>query len=311
MTDPHSGQQVLRAELGTCLVTGGAGFIGSHLAAALQQAGASVRLLDDLSAGSLDRVPASLRDSVLVGSLLDDAVLARAVEGVDTVFHLAALTSVPESWDHPAHCEEINGLGTARLLERSLAAGVRRLVYAASSSCYASAATPRAESDALDPVSPYAVSKLAGEGHLLAHARAGRIEGVSLRLFNVYGPGQRADSPYSGVISRFVHQVGSGQTPTVHGDGGQTRDFVHAADVVAAFLCAARASAQGAGQAFNIGTGVHRGVAGTDCRASGASSGSTSGAGTSGRGSPLMCRRYEGTSGVGLGSKAVSSGRIG
>jgi len=241
-------------ELGRCLVTGGAGFIGSHLVEALIGLGNPPRVLDDLSTGVRQQV--APQAEFLFGSLLDDAALAAAVADVATIFHLAAATSVPQSWTDPEATERINALGTVRLLDRAQAAGVRRLIYAASSSCYASQTGPVAETAALAPASPYAVSKLAGEGYARAYAAAGKLEVVSLRLFNVYGPRQRAESAYSGVIARFAHLLSVGGTPIIYGDGEQSRDFVHVQDVVAALLQAARVENLGAGEVFNIGSGT-------------------------------------------------------
>lgn len=240
-------------ELGRCLVTGGAGFIGSHLVDALVGLGCVPRVLDDLSTG--DRQQVAPQAEFLPGSLLDDQTLAASLAGVSTVFHLAAATSVPRSWTEPEATERINALGTLRLLDRAQAAGVRRIVYAASSSCYASQAEPLVEGAPLAPASPYAVSKLAGEWHARAYAAAGKLEVVSLRLFNVYGPRQRADSPYSGVIARFVHLLRDGGTPIIYGDGEQSRDFIHVRDVAAAFIRAAQVANSG-GDVFNIGSGT-------------------------------------------------------
>lgn len=239
---------------GTCLVTGGAGFIGSHLVELLSSLGVAVRVLDDLSSGLIRPFPAGV--VFIRGSILNPDKLRLALTGISTVFHLAALTSVPQSWQRPGSVERVNSLGTLRVLRAAEQAGVRRVVYAASSSCYASQDGPTHESSPLRPLSPYAVSKLAGEAYGLAFASAGRLEFISLRLFNVYGPRQRADSPYAGVIARFVDTLKRGETPVIYGDGSQTRDFVHVSDVAHAFWKAAVVESHESSSVCNIGTGV-------------------------------------------------------
>lgn len=239
---------------GTCLVTGGAGFIGGNLVQLLSKLGVAVRVIDDLSTGVLRTFPA---DTVFIpGSILSPGKLRTALTGVSTVFHLAALTSVPQSWQNPERFDRVNSFGTLRVLQAAEQAGVQRIVYAASSSCYESQDGPIKECSPLGPLSPYAVSKLAGEAYGLAFAAAGRFEFVSLRLFNVYGPRQRADSPYAGVIARFIDALKRGETPVVYGDGAQTRDFVHVSDVAHAFWKAATVESHMPGFVCNIGTGV-------------------------------------------------------
>jgi UDP-glucose 4-epimerase len=239
---------------GTCLVTGGAGFIGSHLVDQLCALGISVRVIDDLSTGSTPAFPAGV--IFIQESILNPVKLRLALSGVSTVFHLAALTSVPSSWQNPGRVDRVNCFGTLSILRAAEQAGVKRIVYAASSSCYASQDGPITEFSPLGPLSPYAVSKMAGEAYGLAFASAGRLEFVSLRLFNVYGPGQRADSPYAGVIARFADVLKRSETPVIYGDGGQTRDFVHVSDVVNAFWKAAAVERPVTGLMINIGTGV-------------------------------------------------------
>lgn len=242
------------------LVTGGAGFIGSHLAEALCRRGVKTVVLDDLSTGSLANLAwRGPGDEIefLHGSLTDAAVVRRAVTGCDRVFHHAALVSVPQSIAQPVESHRRNVLGTLELLTAARDAGVRRFVFASSSAVYGDSEAPRIiESQPARPISPYGLQKLTGEQYArLFHALYG-LETVSLRYFNVFGPRQSADSPYSGVIARFCQALLTGETPVIFGDGRQSRDFVFVANVVAANLAAAEAPAErAAGRVFNIGTG--------------------------------------------------------
>jgi UDP-glucose 4-epimerase len=240
-----------------CLVTGGAGFIGSHLVEALLASGRAVRVLDDLSTGlegNFDHLPG--RPEFVRGSVTDQAAVDAAVAGCDTVFHLAAMASVAKSLEDPVLCHDVCATGTLRVLDAARKAGVKRVVYAASSSAYGPAADPAGltEDTPLHPLSPYAAAKLAGEQYLQAFAASYGLETVRLRFFNIFGPRQRADSPYSGVIAIFAGLLKVGKVPTVHGDGQQRRDFVYVTDCVQAILKAATVPGV-SGQVFNVGTG--------------------------------------------------------
>lgn len=238
------------------LVTGGSGFVGSHLTEGLVANGWRVRIFDarhpedDWFAG-LD--PA--RVDVVTGDLRDAAALEQAAAGVDVVFHQAAIASVQRSIEHPQETVEVNIGGTVNVLEAARKRHVRRVVVASSAAVYGDGPeTPKIETLPVRPLSPYAVSKLAGEQLGAVYGHLHGLETVSLRYFNVYGPRQDPTSPYSGVISRFVDAIGKGDRVTIYGDGEQTRDFVYVGDVVEANMLAA--SAKGAsGTAMNIGSG--------------------------------------------------------
>jgi UDP-glucose 4-epimerase len=240
------------------LVTGGAGFIGSHLAAELVRRGRPVRVLDDFSTGlwsnlsHLDPTP-----ELVEGSLTDPKVVAEAVRGVGVVYHLGALASVARSVENPAATHAACATGTLNLLDAARRSGVRRVVYAASSSAYGGAAGgPAGQSEDLPAVakSPYAAAKLAGELYMQAFAHAYGLETVRLRFFNIFGPRQRADSPYSGVIALFTAAMAAGRRPAVQGDGSQSRDFTHVANAVQALSRAAEAP-EASGNVYNVGTG--------------------------------------------------------
>jgi len=241
-----------------CLVTGGAGFIGSHLTERLVALGHSVRVVDNLSTGSLGNI-AALNGGIefLRGDLCDAAVCREAVVGVEVVFHLAALASVPQSLLDPwaAHAANVNA--TMRLLEAAAAAKVKRVVYSSTSAVYGDTdATPRAEATEPLPRSPYAASKLAGEQYVLAFARAGVIEGVALRYFNVFGPRQSPRSAYAAVIPTFFQAALEERPASLYGDGQQTRDFIYVDNVVDANILAAWAPSDAAnGCVVNIGAG--------------------------------------------------------
>jgi UDP-glucose 4-epimerase len=240
----------------TCLVTGGAGFIGSHLVEALVARGDAVRVLDDLSTGNAENL-AGVRQRVqlIQGSVTAADVVERAVAGCDAVFHLAALPSVTKSVEAPLASHEIGATGTLLVLDAARRAGVRRVVYAASSSAYGDQpGDVRRETDPLLPLSPYAAAKLAGEHYCQCCTAVYGLETVRLRFFNVFGPRQDAKSPYSGVISLFSAAMAKGSAPTIYGDGLQTRDFVFVADVIQALVKAAEAP-QAAGKVYNIGCG--------------------------------------------------------
>lgn len=242
--------------MAVCLVTGGAGFIGSHLVEALVQQGDTVRVLDNFSTGHR----ANLADvagqiELIEGSIEDKNAVQTAVEGVDFIFHLAAVVSVPQSMAEPVHTEQINTLGTLNLLAAARDSGVRRLVLSSSCAVYGDdPSLPKTEISPLRPKSPYAISKLSAEQYCHLFTESFGLETVVLRYFNVFGPRQDPSSPYSGVISIFVNRLSQGQTATIFGDGQQTRDFVFVRDVVRANLLAARGP-NAAGQVFNIGTG--------------------------------------------------------
>lgn len=239
-----------------CLVTGGAGFIGSHLVEGLLAQGQQVRVLDNLSTGRRGNL-AGVMDQIefVEGTIEDQATVARAVAGVEVIFHLAAIVSVPHSMAKPAQTEQINTLGTLNLLQTARAAGVRRLVLSSTCAVYGDEPTlPKTEMMCLQPKSPYAVSKLAAEYYCQIFWEAFGLETAVLRYFNVFGPRQDPSSPYSGVISIFVDKLSQGLVPTIFGDGQQTRDFVFVEDVVRANLLAATVP-QAAGKTLNIGTG--------------------------------------------------------
>jgi UDP-glucose 4-epimerase len=238
------------------LVTGGAGFIGSHLVENLVQAGNRVIVLDDLSTGH-ERNLAGCRDRVelVQGSIADRATVQHAVQGVEVVFHLAALPSVQRSVEAPLLSHEACATGTLNVLESARKAGVRRLVYAASSSAYGD--TPgalRHETDALAPLSPYAAAKLAGEHYCKAFTASYGFETVRLRFFNIFGPRQDPKNPYTGVIALFISAMTRGQRPTVFGDGMQSRDFTYVLNAVQAVMKAADAP-KAIGKVYNIGVG--------------------------------------------------------
>jgi UDP-glucose 4-epimerase len=238
------------------LVTGGAGFIGSHLVDALLAAGWSVRLLDDFSSGREANV-AHLNGSaeLLRGDLRDRELLARALDGVEVVFHQGAVPSVPRSVAEPEHTHSVNATGTLGVLEASRAAGVRRVVFASSSSAYGDTeALPKVETMAPCPLSPYALQKYAGERYCQLYHRLYGLESVALRYFNVYGPRQDPNSEYAAVIPRFATACLAGRAPVVYGDGEQTRDFTFVADAVAANLLAADAP-RAAGEVVNVAGG--------------------------------------------------------
>jgi UDP-glucose 4-epimerase len=238
------------------LVTGGAGFIGSHIAERLVGLGEDVRVLDNLSTGSLDNL-AHLGNRVqfVEGDLQDATVVSRAVEGVDVVFHQGALASVPRSIAHPLDTHHACVTGTVTLLDACRKSGVRRVVYAASSSAYGnSPIMPKTETQLPAPLSPYAAAKLAGELYLEAFAASYNLETVRIRYFNVFGPRQDPNSPYSAVIPLFISALLNDRQPTIYGDGEQSRDFTYVANVVSANLLAA--NAQGvSGKVYNVACG--------------------------------------------------------
>ncbi|UCC68070.1 MAG: SDR family oxidoreductase [Armatimonadota bacterium] len=243
------------------LVTGGAGFIGSHLVEALVKRGERVRVLDDFSAGRRENLAgAAGRVEVLEGDIKDVEACRRACEGVGYVLHHAARVSVEESLADPVGCHEVNALGTLKMLCAAREAGCKRFVYAGSASVYGDTATiPHREDMAERPLSPYAVAKHVGELYCRAFFDLYELDTVVLRYFNVFGPRQDASSPYSGVIAKFVGDLLQGKGITVYGDGEQSRDFVAVENVVNANLLACTA-AEAPGKVMNIGCGERMSV---------------------------------------------------
>lgn len=241
------------------LVTGAAGFIGSSLVRALLQRGEKVRGLDNLSTGHNENI-ADLKDRLefRVGDVLDKPILQEMCTGVDYVLHQAAVASVPKSVEDPARCNNANVTGTLNILLAARDAGVKRVVYASSSSLYGESPTlPKREDMLPDPISPYAVSKIAGEMYMKSFYRVYGLETVSLRYFNVFGPRQDASSQYSGVLAKFITMMLTGERPHIFGDGEQSRDFNYIDNTVQANLLACAApAAQVAGMAFNVATGT-------------------------------------------------------
>jgi len=237
------------------LVTGGAGFIGSHLASELACRGERVRVVDNLSTGNrtnLDVVPDA---EFIEGDLADLDVARRAVQGVDYVLHQAAIPSVPRSVKDPVTSNRSNIDATLTTLVAARDAGVKRLVYAGSSSAYGDTPTlPKHEDMPPSPLSPYALQKLVGEQYCQMFTRLYGLETLTIRYFNVFGPRQDPSSPYSGVISLFISALVDGRRPTIHGDGEQTRDFTYVADVVDGVLRACQAPGA-AGETINVATG--------------------------------------------------------
>ncbi|MEI6501535.1 MAG: NAD-dependent epimerase/dehydratase family protein [Armatimonadota bacterium] len=237
-----------------CLVTGGAGFIGSNLASHLLTHGHAVRILDNLSSGYRQNLASLNGVEFLEGDVRDPDVVERAVRGVEVVFHLAASVGNKRSLDHPLEDSGINLLGTLQVLEAARRNKVRKIVVSSSAGIFGELKTlPIAEDHPLEPETPYGVSKLAEEKMALAYAKLYDIEAVALRYFNVYGPHQRFDA-YGNVIPVFAFQMLRGEPLTIFGDGEQTRDFVNVGDVVQANLKAA--AARGVCGAFNVGSGT-------------------------------------------------------
>ena len=243
--------------VGLALVTGGAGFIGSHLVEALLGRGIPVRVVDSLATGHRSNL-AHLegRYEWVEGDLAAPGVADEAARGAGVIFHQAAIPSVPRSIRDPIESHESGPSATLRVLEAARKAGARRVIFAASSSAYGDAATlPQVETMPPRPLSPYAAGKLAGEHYVRVYARTMGVDGVSLRYFNVFGPRQDPSSPYSGVISLFAAAMARGERPRIHGDGRQTRDFTFVANVVAANLLAMDRTQPLGGEAINVGAG--------------------------------------------------------
>ncbi len=238
------------------LVTGGAGFIGSHVVDELLEHGWRVRVLDDFSSGCLENLACVAdRIEIVRGDVCDGDAVEAAVAGVEVIFHQAAIASVVRSIAEPVHCHRVNLGGTLRVLEAARRHGCRRVVFASSSAVYGDGSPPPLhESDPVAPVSPYAVQKLAAEHYLDVYAGIYGVETVALRYFNVYGERQDPDSDYAAVVPIFVAAARRGEPLRIHGDGEQTRDFIHVSDVARANRLAADAS-DISGQCFNVASG--------------------------------------------------------
>lgn len=238
------------------LVTGGAGFIGGHLVDALLAQGASVRVIDNFSTGRRSNLERNLsRIELVEGDIADPEACARAMHDREVVFHEAAIPSVARSVRDPVASNHANVSGTVQVLDQARRAGVRKLVYAASSSAYGDTPTlPKVETMTPAPLSPYAVSKLTGEHYVTVFGRLYGFETVSLRYFNVFGPRQDPASEYAAVIPKFVTMILNGESPTVNGDGEQTRDFCFIENTVSANLLAAKATTRG--EVVNVACGV-------------------------------------------------------
>lgn len=242
-------------------VTGGAGFIGGHLIDALISLGASIAVIDDLSNSNLENLAPLIemepdRVRFVHGSILDDAALRDACDGARTVFHLAALGSVPKSVEEPQRTWSVNTTGTLRVLEAARNAPAERVVFAASSSAYGDQPElPKVETQMPQVLSPYGASKLAGEHLLATWAHCYGLSTAGLRYFNIFGPRQSADSAYAAVIAAFAKNLSNGKAPVIFGDGAQTRDFTFVDNAVLATLLAGASSKALKGDIMNIGTG--------------------------------------------------------
>lgn len=242
------------------LVTGGAGFIGSHVVRHLLGRGHRVRVVDDLSSGLAENVPAEAE--FVRGDVTDPDVLREVVADTGAVVHLAAIASVTRSVEAPSATHEVNLTATIRLAEAAVAEGVGKFVYASSAAVYGAAEREQHhEHDPPAPITPYAIDKLAGEWYLRFFAETHDLDVRSLRFFNVYGPRQQASSPYAGVITRFASELLAGHPSTVHGDGRQTRDFVYVGDVADVVLRHVEAEARlGSAKLMNVCTGTRTSV---------------------------------------------------
>ncbi len=235
------------------LVTGGAGFIGSHVVEHYQGAAEEIRVLDNLRTGYRHNLD-GLECTFIEGSITDRDAVRRAVEGVDLVFHLAALVSVPESMEKPGECVDINVHGLLNVLEEASAAGVRKLVFASSAAVYGdNPEVPKRETMLPEPRSPYAITKLDGEYYLDLFRREGRLETAAIRFFNVFGPRQDPKGAYAAAVPIFIDKAVKGQPIVIYGDGGQTRDFIFVKDIVGALAFAAETEAVSG--VFNAGYG--------------------------------------------------------
>ena len=238
------------------MITGGAGFIGSHLAEALVALGASVVVIDDLSGGDRRNLESFGPVEFFGGSILDAATLQKLMRECRYVFHLAALGSVPRSVEQPRLYNDVNTIGTLNVLEAARATGVQRVMFAASSSAYGDNPVPWIETMPVLPRSPYAATKIAGEALLKAYSASYGLDTASLRYFNIFGPRQNANSAYAAVIAAFAKALLAAQPPTIYGDGEQSRDFTFVANAVHATLLAARRDQPIGGEALNVGCGT-------------------------------------------------------
>jgi UDP-glucose 4-epimerase len=238
------------------VVTGGAGFIGSHLSAGLVKHGYNVIILDDLSSGKKENITKLIAEEGVEfnqGSITDYELLMDIFRDANYVFHLAAVSSVPLSLEDPLACHEVNAAGTLNVLTAARDSGVSKVVYASSCAVYGDRPViPTTEDTPTEPRSPYAITKLSGEHYCRIFRQVYDLNTVSLRLFNVYGPGQEQDSPYSAVIPAFIKRVSAGSPPVIYGDGSQTRDLTFITDAVEAIMLAAESEASGV---YNIGRG--------------------------------------------------------
>ncbi len=239
------------------LVTGGAGFIGSHLVEYLINKGYAVRVLDNFATGKRENLFSVIdRIELIEGDIRDYVTLMRAVHGVDCIFHQAAVTSVSRSWEDPIYTFDVNSIGTLKLIIAASKSGVKRIIYASSSSVYGDTPIlPKNEDMQPKPISPYALSKLIGEQKLRLFAESAGINIIVLRYFNVYGPRQDQSSPYAAVIPKFIDAILRKKSPVIYGDGEQTRDFTYVDDVVKANILAMEIKQDGC-FVMNIGTGI-------------------------------------------------------
>jgi UDP-glucose 4-epimerase len=235
------------------LVTGGAGFIGSHIVELYQDRAEEIRVLDNLRTGYRHNLD-GLRHTFIEGSITDRELVRKAVEGVDFVFHLAALVSVPESMAKPGECVDINVHGLLNVLEEAAAAGVKKLVFASSAAVYGDNPTvPKIETMLPEPKSPYAITKLDGEYYLAMFRNEDRLETAAIRFFNVFGPRQDPKGAYAAAVPIFIEKALRGENLTIHGDGGQTRDFIYVKDIAGALSFAVETP--GVTGVFNAGYG--------------------------------------------------------
>lgn len=234
------------------LITGGAGFIGSHIAEHFSHIASEIRVLDNYRTGYAKNLQ-GLSVTMIEGSITDRALVKKAVAGIDCIFHMAALVSVPESMSHPAECVDINVHGLLHVLEEASAAGVKKIVLASSAAIYGDNPTvPKIETMLPEPKSPYAITKLDGEYYIDLYRREGRIESASLRFFNVFGPRQDPKGAYAAAVPIFIEKALKNQDITIFGDGGATRDFIYVKDIVGALAFAALNDIHGT---FNAGYG--------------------------------------------------------
>lgn len=241
------------------LVTGGAGFIGSHIVDRLLEEGWDVRVLDNLSTGSLDNLD-TVRAQFIEGDIRDEVGLLNIMSPVDVVFHHAAIPAVPRSIKMPVTTNSVNVDGTLMVLEAARTVGVERVVFASSSSVYGDTdQLPKVENMPTLPLSPYAVQKLAGENYCSVYNKVYGLKTVALRYFNVFGPRQNPDNDYAAVIPLFINHAKAGTAPTIHGDGNNTRDFTYVSNVVDANLLAAE-SEEAVGRVINVGGGVQTSI---------------------------------------------------